>query len=191
MNYDFDIFSYQFPLAKQLVYHITYYHQLHSLYARMRLKSEFWTHTIDAHLLQATIVWCMLFGSHGSNPSHWKKLTQTDSNELQRSFREGLFRETSLDKTHWDSYWKNMVRFRNEFAAHRESPFQGVVPDFGIALEVAFFYDRWIREVISPVPLEEPSLHSSAKELKTRTQPLLDRLLQDTQQYNQDTQSFT
>ncbi len=190
MDYNPDIFQNQFPLTKRFVYHITYFKRLRNLYGNMRLESEFWTHTIDAHLLQATIYWCMVFGSHGCNPTHWKKLTDTDSEELQRSFRKGLFGETSLDETKWDTYWNEMIRFRNEFAAHHEVSFQGVVPAFDIALEVAFFYDRWIREVISPDTFDEPSLDTTARLLEKRIHPLFERFLQDTKDYNQDTEPF-
>ncbi len=186
MNYNSDIFQNQFPLAKRFVYHITYFRQLRRLYDRMNLQSEFWTHTIDAHLLQASSLWCMVFGSHGCNPTHWKKLTASDSEELQRSFREGLFSETYLDETQWNHYWNEMVRFRNEFVAHREILFRGVVPKFDIALEVVFYYDRWIRDVISPDILDESSLDTTAMHLEGIIQPLLKKLLQNTQQYNQD-----
>ena len=86
MGYNPDVFIEQFPLVKRFLYHLLYYRTLHEAYIRNQLQSEFWTHTIDAHLLQALINWCMVFGSDGCNPTHWKKLSLTQSHELQEGF---------------------------------------------------------------------------------------------------------
>ncbi len=75
MEYDTDVFREQFPIVKTFLYHLTCYRELHRVYQDLDLKSEFWTHTIDAHLLQAAILWCMVFGSNGCHPSDNKPLT--------------------------------------------------------------------------------------------------------------------
>jgi len=101
MEYDVDIFCEQFPIVKTFLYHLTCYRELHRAYQDLELKSEFWTHTIDAHLLQACILWCMVFGSHGCNPTHWKKLCKQDRENLENSFRKGLFEHTELTQEKW------------------------------------------------------------------------------------------
>jgi len=90
MNYDPDVFVIQFPIAKRFVYHLVYHRVLRTAYQNYGLECEFWTHAIDAHLLQAAILWCMIFGSDGCNPTHWKNMSQVQSEELKNSFREGL-----------------------------------------------------------------------------------------------------
>ena len=67
LNYNSDVFEEQFPLVKRFVHHLTNYRALHAAYVEYRIQSEFWTHTI-AHILQATINWCMVFGSDTRNP---------------------------------------------------------------------------------------------------------------------------
>lgn len=177
MNYEPEVFRNQFPIVKWFVYHLTYYRALSKGYREHRLQNEFWTLTIDAHLLRGTIDWCMVFGSDKSNPTHWKQLAITESKALHRSFREGLFKATDLDRYTWKQYWKSMTDFRNKYAAHRELEFASPVPNFDTALAVAYYYDNWVRRVISPDAFAEPTLESFALSLQKSVVPLVERLL--------------
>ena len=67
MRYEPEVFVRQFPLVKQFVHHLIYYRELVRVYRDLHLKSAFWTATIDAHLSRASLLWCMVFGSEGSN----------------------------------------------------------------------------------------------------------------------------
>lgn len=171
MEYNVDVFSEQFPIVKRFLYHLTCYRELYRIYQDLDLKSEFWTHTIDAHLLQAAILWCMVFGSDG-NPTHWKKLCDQDIGSLKDSFRNGLFEETKLTKKTWDTYWKTMNDFRGAYVAHQELNYSNSVPDFTTAQEVAFFYDKWIRSLIAPDVFDEPPLKESVEIIQKRIRPL-------------------
>lgn len=177
MNYEAEVFRNQFPLVKWFVYHLTYYRALSKGYTEHRQQNEFWTLTIDAHLLRATIDWCMVFGSDNSNPTHWKQLSITDSEQLCKSFREGLFKTTGLDRDSWRQYWESMTDFRNKYAAHRELAFKSPVPNFDMALSVAYYYDNWVRRVISPDTFAEPQLESFALSLQKSVVPLVEKLL--------------
>lgn len=191
MNYRLDVFTQQFPIVKRFVYHLIYYRELWAAYHRLQFKSEFWTHTIDAHLLQAAIYWCMIFGSHGCNPIHWKHLSEKESEELQASFRKGLSSQTGLTKEQWQQYWNDITDFRNRYAAHRELDFAKPVPDFTTALEIAFYYDHWIREVISPDFFEEPMLEETAQALRKSVAPLINQLLEHTKKYDDSSHQVT
>jgi hypothetical protein len=46
MDYDSDVFVTQFPIVKRLGYYLLYSRLLRQVYAKHRIKSEFWT--IDA-----------------------------------------------------------------------------------------------------------------------------------------------
>lgn len=155
MNHKPEVFQNQFPIVKWFVYHLTYYRALSNGYKEHQLQNEFWTLTIDAHLLRAAINWCMVFGSDKSNPTHWNQ-----------NFREGLFKATGLNQNTWQQYWKSMTYFRNKYAAHRELPFTSPVPVFDTALAVAYYYDNWVRKIISPATFEEPTLESFALSLQ-------------------------
>lgn len=182
MGYNPDVFIEQFPLVKRFLYHLLYYRTLHDAYIRNQLQSEFWTHTIDAHLLQALINWCMVFGSDGCNPTHWKKLSLTQSHELQEGFRKGLIEHTGIKWAEWEEYWKRMTAFRDKYAAHRELDFSAPVPNFDLALKVAYYFDDWIRWIISPDSFEEPSLRESEERISKTFASLADKLLKITKE---------
>ena len=184
MQYKEEIFREQFPLLKYFVCNLTYYRELHDKYHESGLKSPFWTLTIDAHLLQAVNYWCMVFGSEGCNPTHWKHLSEDKVDPLRESFRQSLFRQTNFTASTWEQYWSEMLDFRNKYAAHRELNYKTPIPYFDHALEVAYAYDEWIRDIISPDVLEEPLLRESATELQRSIQPLIMELLSKTKECN-------
>jgi hypothetical protein len=159
------------------IYHLIYYRVLLKGYREHQLQNEFWTLTIDAHLLRAVTNWCMVFGSDKSEPTHWKQLSITDSTELYKRFREGLFEATELKQHTWRQYWKSMVDFRNKYAVHRELEFKNPVPDFDPALAVVYYYDNWVRRFIRPDTLQEPPLESFALSLRKSVVPLVEKLL--------------
>ena len=183
MHYKPEIFRKQFPLVKYFVCHLIYYRELLHKYQEMELKSSFWTFTIDAHLIRAVILWCDVFGSEGCNPTHWKRLSEGNLDRLRESFRESLFKQTVFTPATWDTYWREMVDFRNEYVAHRELTYNKPVPNLDRALEVVYVYDGWIRDIISPDILEEPPLKESAAELQQSIKPLVTELLTRTKQY--------
>ena len=176
MNFEHKVFMNQFPIVKRFVYHLIYYRILLKGYQERQLQSEFWTLTIDAHLLRAVTNWCMVFGSDKSEPTHWKQLSITDSKSLYNSFREGLFEATDLNRHTWPQYWKSVVDFRNKYAVHRELEFRSPVPIFDIALAVAYYYDNWVRGIISPASFDEPPLELFAKTLHDLMVPVVEKI---------------
>jgi len=179
MNFEHKVFANQFPIVKMFVYHLIYYQVLLKGYQEHQLQNEFWTLTIDAHLLRAVINWCMVFGSDKSEPTHWKQLSITDSESLYKTFREGLFEATDLNRHTWPKYWKSVVDFRNKYAVHRELEFRNPVPIFDIALTVAYYYDTWVRGIISPASFDEPPLELFAKTLRDSMVPVVEKLLME------------
>lgn len=121
----------------------------------------------------------MVFGSDKSEPTHWKRLSISNSKELNTSFREGLFGATGLNLQTWERYWTGVVDFRNKYAVHRELEFNEPVPVFDTALAVAYYYDGWVREIISPTSVDEPPLELFAKTLCNSMVPVVERLLTD------------
>ena len=73
-----------------------------------------------------------------------------------------------------------MTDFRNKYAAHRELEFNSPVPNFDTALAVAYYYDNWVRRVISPDTFAEPQLDSFALSLQKSVVPLVEKLLKAT-----------
>lgn len=177
MSYNSDVFSNQYPVVKKFVLHYISYKELSRIYSSIHLKSAFWTLTIDAHLLQAAVQWCMVFGADGCNPTHWKHLNRESQDELLKRFRNGLPEYLNMGHKEWEEYWKAITDFRNHFAVHRILNYDKPVPHFDAAVKVAFYYDEWIREVIFPDIFEEPPLNKSSDEfqkyIRQVTYPLL------------------
>ena len=99
---------------------------------------------------------------------------------LRQSFRDALFQETGLDAQTWDQYWKEVVDFRNNYAAHRALEFSNPVPHLDIALKVVNYYDKWIRRVISPDTFAEPLLDAFSLNLGQSVAPLVSQLMRAT-----------
>jgi hypothetical protein len=181
MHYDRIVFIKQYPIVDRFVQHLVYCRALTNAYREHRLRSQFWYVTVEAHLFAATINWCMVFGSHGCNPTHWKKLSVNEQEYLIQSFRDGLFKELSLDQLAWEEYQSSIREFRDNFVAHRNLEFSKPIPIFDTALTVAFYYDEWIRTIISPDTLAERSLTAIARDLEKSAALLVEKLLNCTE----------
>ncbi len=96
----------------------------------------------------------MVFGNYDSNKTHWTKLSVEPDNNLRMSFRESVCKHLGTTESEWKIYWNDMVAFRDEYVAHRDFAIRRPVP----ALEVAFFYDSWVRQLISPDIFDERPL---------------------------------
>lgn len=170
MRYDSAIFINQYPLVKKFVYHMIYYRSLSKAYSDCGNVSEFWAQTVDAHILQAVINWCKVFGSEGCNATHWKKLNVVEKDNLKNSFFTGLEQYCGMSHDDLTLYWKEITGFRNKYAAHTEIGYKAPVPSFDNALNIAFFYDRWIRKVISPDSFAEGDLKLFATNLQKKVE---------------------
>ena len=168
MEYRKEVFVQQVSLVHRFVRHLSHYRAIKSNRTRKWKDSWFWVDTSNAHLLQGAMCWCMVFGSHGQNEVHLRALAHEpgDAEELQGSFRNRLLATLRISGDQWLTYWEAMVAFRNKYAAHREIGFRDPVPDLKWALEAAFCYDLWVREIISPDVLGGPPLRHLFNELR-------------------------
>jgi hypothetical protein len=172
------VFSEQLPIVKQFIFHLIYHRAISTAYNERRMENEFWTLTSDAHLLRATIDWCMVFGVD-SNSTHWKQVLTASPTDDQ-SFREDLLMTLGMSEDQWGRYWVDMKYFRDKFAAHRQLNFSRPVPDFDVALKVTFYYDQWVRRLIFPDTIDEPAMESFASSLNKTTIALVARLMDAT-----------
>ena len=106
MEYNVKVFSEQFALTRHFVYHLTYYWELKRISNLRADHAVFWTFTTDAHLLQATIYWCMVFGASKSNPTHWKHLAVSDDDTLtlEKTFKRAVLKRTGFTTSEWDRF---------------------------------------------------------------------------------------
>ena len=164
MAYQKEVFVQQLPIVDRFARHLIHYRAIKSNPTNHWTRSWFWTDTCDAHLLQASMCWCMVFGSPGQNETHLRHLAIDQADELQKSFRAHLLTALRISAFEWESYWTEMLAFRNKYAAHRELGFKQPVPIFDRALETALCYDEWVREVIYPDVFDSPPLRQLVSE---------------------------
>lgn len=153
-HYRTDVFSEQLPLVYSFTRHVLYYRILNDELKKMASPTPFWVDTANAHILQAFIQWCMVFGSTASNKIHWHALAVENQDDLRKAFRDGLCAHLKITATEWGKYWKEMIEFRNQYVAHRDFDIKRPVPMLDRALEVAFYFDSWVRELIAPDIIE-------------------------------------
>ena len=139
--------QHQYEVLVSFIHHLAYYRVLSHTYSEMKTKSEFWTKTIDAHVVRAILDWCMVFGTN-SNEIHWKNVIV--DRQYQIDFRCHLRNILKLTKAQMDQFWSEMTTFRNNYVAHRivSSKFPSV-PYFDKALKIATSYDEWFRDKVN------------------------------------------
>lgn len=158
MHYDRAVFMSSVPIVDKFVKHLVLHRALRIRLEPEQLALSVWSLSSDAHLLQAVICWCKVFG-RDSNRTHWWHLSARARGKLQRSFRKGLPTATGRTIQEWETYHKEVLHFRNKYAAHTELvAYNRPVPDFTFALSVAFYWDGWVRTVIAPDVLNERPL---------------------------------
>ncbi len=64
------------------------------------------------------------------------------------------------------------------------------VPEFKTAEAVAYFYDKWIRELIDPDIFEEPPLKESVSLMQKEIRPLVMHYLSETKLIKADTEQL-
>jgi hypothetical protein len=175
MRYRISVFKKQFPLVKWFTIHLLYYWELTAQNKDLR-HGPFWTFTIDGPLSMACIYWCMVFGSQGSNPTHWKNLVRkADQEKLRRSFLKSVLERTGFTESEWTEYWHKMVTFRDKYVVHRDK-YREPVPHFAKALAVAYAYDDWIRKTCFPGSWEEPPFEDQEQDTRSNIRSYIEHL---------------
>jgi hypothetical protein len=72
MRYRRKVLVEQVPLVDNFVRHLVHHRAILAALRQYAIRSHFWTDTCNAHLLQALLYWCMVFGNDKSNKTHWK-----------------------------------------------------------------------------------------------------------------------
>jgi hypothetical protein len=154
------MFARQYPVVVFFVQHIAYYRGLHSKFAEVAAHREFWRSTCDAHLKLATVSWCNVFGSHNED-LHWRKTPAAEvADQAAQDFRQRILAYTGFTSETWEAYHKSMLDFRNTYVVHLDvlTPDFQPVPNFDPAIQTAFAYQEWMRELTRPVLLNQPAL---------------------------------
>lgn len=101
----------------------------------------FWVYTINAHYYQAINLWSMVFGSD-KEETHWKRLG------IESDFTSFMLPKLGIEKEEYDSYWKSIIDWRNNYSAHK-NPHRSTLPptpSLKLAREVALLFPDWINQ---------------------------------------------
>lgn len=177
MEYHQALFDRQYPVVVFFVQHIAYFRGLRAVYSENADDRDFWRSTCDAHLELATVAWCKVFGSY-SEDMHWTKIPAGLLAEQTRdNFRRVVLEQTGLTQDQWKCYHREMLDFRDKYVAHLDlhDPFDGAVPRFDTALVVAEAYQDWVRDLISPVALNQPTFISQYERWEVEARSVMSR----------------
>src|SRR5882724_3581400 len=147
------MFARQYPVVVFFVQHIAYYRGLHAKFDEVAAHRDFWRSTCDAQLKLATVSSCNVFGSHGED-LHWSRTPVAEAaNHAAQGFRQRILAHTGFTAETWQAYHQSMLDFRNTYVAHLDlhTPFFQPVPSFDPAIQTAFVYQEWVRELVRPV----------------------------------------
>lgn len=143
MNSKEKIFVEQIYAVRDFLFHYSSYRILLQNFSDLSQKGsiEFCVFTINAHYFQAINLWCMVFGAN-NNEIHWKKLG------LNKELGPSIIDEISITQAQYNSYWREVVDWRNKYSAHRVPSFlySTDIPDLKIARSVIFIYEKWLSE---------------------------------------------
>ena len=171
------VFERQYPVVVRFVQHLAYNRGLNSAWDRIKDPSPFWASTTDGHLKLATIVWCNVFSSYKGD-LHWTKTPAGNTVEQAREgFRFRVLSKTGFPQERWEDYHKKMLSMRDKYVAHLDvkDPMTTAVPLFDTALQVAYAYDEWVRDLTEPVIWEQPTLISKYEQFKAEASSIVTR----------------
>ena len=177
MEYRDEVFKYQYPVVAEFVQSLAYYRGLTAVLAGPTDASGFWQATTAGYLKLATVAWCKVFGSRKED-LHWTNApTSAALDQASQDFRDSLLSKTGLTKEQWDAYHGEMRAFRDKYVVHFDltDPFAGPVPPFDLALRVAREYQEWVRELVKPVLLGQPTLISLYEKWKVEASSVVDQ----------------
>lgn len=103
----------------------------HLVGGTVKLANQFWNTTIGNYLDIAVIEWCKIFGNEKQEKHHWKKVIKDPVRykvQLLTLFEGGEVR--------WAAYWKELLTYRDKFAAHLDEDNQYIVPYLRNAYEL-------------------------------------------------------
>ena len=131
-----------FNYTRSYVYYKVIQANLHSLNGL-----DFWTHTMNTHLLNSVIEWCKVFGID-SNESHWKKICLNNKETFEVEIRQRILMQTGFTLKEWFDYWESFCEFRNEYCAHRNPDRTLPVPIMEKSFNAASAYFNFIIDLI-------------------------------------------
>jgi hypothetical protein len=132
---------------------------------------------LNSHIKLAAVDCCKIFGCEKED-IHWKKTpTGDDADENIQNFERALRIYTAFSKDQWEEYRRTMLAMRDTFVARLDikKPITEPVPLFDAALQVAYAYQGWVRDVIKPVMMSRGALSREYEIWKAEASEIVSR----------------
>ncbi|MBL1263626.1 hypothetical protein JJL52_08040 [Methylomicrobium sp. RS1] len=140
-----DIVNLQINILLDFTKSLAYYRTIKQDRQRIQRNNDFWVYSMNTYYYKAITDWCIVFGAD-NNESHWKKISDYDMSTIELEIRSAA----GLTGDDWGKYWKEIVDFRNNYAAHRSvNPNDDKVPSLDKAFEIAKSYFELLRKWLS------------------------------------------
>ena len=117
----------QMTLLCNFVHSLAFYRTIRQDYDRIEDNKKFWTHFMNSCYLRAITDWCIVFGAN-NNEAHWKKTAKNKNEEFKSEIRPMIYSAAEISQNKWKEYHKEVVDFRNRYAAHRNIDYKDNVP---------------------------------------------------------------
>jgi len=177
VGYNKDVLSRQFPIVEAFVQHLAYHRALWAARDTTIDHGGFWGSTRSGHLRLALIAWCKVFGSRNEK-IHWKK-TPSGSMAAQaiQDFQAKVLVKTRFTQKEWETYHKTMRAMRDRYVTHLDidNPIKEPVPLFDHALQVAYAYEEWVKELLKPAVTSPCTLHMLYEQWKSEASTVVSR----------------
>ena len=85
--------------------------------------------------------WCKLF-TDLRGKQFWKRIVDDPD-----AFKDGLFKEISVNEDDWTKYLRKVKRYRDKFVAHLDSDKFMNLPDLDIAFKSIEYYFRYLGDL--------------------------------------------
>ncbi|MBF0645039.1 hypothetical protein [Desulfuromonas acetoxidans] len=128
---------------------LAYYRSIHQDLEKLEENYDFFCHTMNAHILKAITLWCMVFGPD-KNEIQWKKTCLTGKDKFEKEIRNLICESTNFRSEEWAEYHEEMRLFRNKYVAHRDPKFRAPVPHLENAFKIATAFFEWIKKQLWP-----------------------------------------
>src|SRR5262245_50932411 len=152
MDFNKEVLASQLPMVTAFIQQLAYFRGLKRALAQVPEYRIFWTVTLNNHLKQATVDWCKVFGSPKED-IHWSKTpTMNALGQASQDFQRRVLAKTGFTLKQWEHYRKTMLAMRDKYVAHLDlkKPITENVPLFDAALQVAYGYQEWVRQLLKP-----------------------------------------
>lgn len=142
--YNEDVIGEILHILKDFLYHIESHRCINNKLDDLQGEREFWIYTSNAHIMNAAISWCKVFGTY-SNKTHWNNIFDKKIIKYAKAKFFALLEQKNISKKQYEENREKIRSFRDKYVAHNED-YEAPIPNFDYACKTVFCLDELLRE---------------------------------------------